>query len=85
MAHHQKRSWLIALVGAIAGLVGAYLAYILLGFFTGVVAMCSWAPTWWVHVYFALSVLVAVGAASRSSRSDGGAPMPSQARVGRWA
>ena len=63
MAHHQKRSWLIALVGAIAGLVGAYLAYILLGFFTGVVAMCSWAPTWWVHVYFALSVLVPIGAA----------------------
>ena len=60
MAHHQKRSIGMAVMGGLAGLLGSYIAYLLLGFFTGVVAMCSWAPEWWIHAYFALAVIVPV-------------------------
>ena len=63
MAHHQKRSLLVALAGAGAGLVGTYAAYLLLGMVTGVVAMCSWAPRWWSQAYFALAFVVPAGAA----------------------
>jgi xanthosine utilization system XapX-like protein len=58
VAHHQKRSLGVALVGAICGLLGTYVAYLLLGFFTGVVAMCATAPEWWMHLYFPLAFAV---------------------------
>ena len=58
MANHQNRALLVALAGGIAGAIGGGAAYLLLGAATGVVAMCAWAPAWWVHVYFFLAVVV---------------------------
>ena len=64
MTHHQKRSFAMAFVGALAGLVGTYGAYLLLGAFTGVVAMCASAPEWWMHLYCPLAfVVIPAGAA----------------------
>jgi branched-subunit amino acid ABC-type transport system permease component len=60
MAHHRNRSLIVAAVGGLAGLLGTYVAYMLLGVATGVIAMCSWAPNWWVHVYFALAFSIPV-------------------------
>ena len=58
MAHHQKRSLGVALIGAVAGFVGTYAVYLLLGMFTGVVAMCATAPEWWIRLYIPLAFVV---------------------------
>ena len=63
MAHHQKRSFVVALLGGAVGLAGSYIMFIAFGMVTGVVAMCAWAPEWWVHVYTGLAVLIPFGAA----------------------
>ena len=73
MAHHQKRSYLVALFAGAAGLLGAFVAYLCLGAATGVINMCSgWAPRWWMNIYFCMAALIpAVGvwAAARSRRA----------------
>jgi hypothetical protein len=62
VAHHTKRSYLVALLAGMAGAAGGFAAYLFLGMATGVVAMCGWAPEWWAHAYFFLAVVVpAVG------------------------
>jgi len=58
MAHHEKRSVAVALGGAVAGFIGTYAAYLLLGLLTGVVAMCATAPEWWIHLYIPLAFVV---------------------------
>ena len=59
MAHHQKRSYLVALFAGAAGLLGALVAYLCLGAATGVINMCSgWAPRWWTNIYFCLAALI---------------------------
>jgi hypothetical protein len=64
VAHHQNRSLAVALVGAVAGFVGTYAAYLLLGMFTGVIAMCASAPEWWMHAYVPLAfVMIPAGTA----------------------
>jgi hypothetical protein len=71
MAHHQKRSILLATIVGLAGLAGLLAAYMSLGVVTGVIAMCSWAPAWWVLVYFVLAFTlpaVAVWLAIQSRR-----------------
>jgi hypothetical protein len=55
LAHHQKRSWLVAALAGIIGLAGLFLAYLFLGLATGAIAMCGGGPVWWVYVYFALA------------------------------
>ena len=40
MAHHQKRSYLVALLAGAVGLLGASVAYLCLGTATGVINMC---------------------------------------------
>lgn len=42
---------LLAIAIGIAGFVGFYFCYILLGLGTGVIAMCATAPEWWCHTY----------------------------------
>jgi hypothetical protein len=73
MAHHQKRSYFVALFAGTAGLFGACVAYLCLGAATGVVNMCSgWAPRWWMQIYICLAALipaVAVWAAALSRRA----------------
>jgi hypothetical protein len=55
LAHHQKRSLLVAAVAGIVGSAGLLVAYAFLGFATGVIAICGGAPIWWVNVYFVLA------------------------------
>ena len=62
MAQYQKRSWLVAALGTVAGSVGLFFAYIFLGTVTGVVAICGWAPRWWANVYFVLAFAIPAGA-----------------------
>ena len=72
MAHHQNRAFAVAAVCGLAGFLGAFVAWYLLGFVTGVIAMCAWAPEWWVPIYFALAIavpVVAVWIAIRARRS----------------
>jgi hypothetical protein len=59
----SKRSILVALVCAVAGLCSAYVGYMVLGVATGVVAMCSWGPEWWAKAYFAGFFLLPAAAA----------------------
>jgi uncharacterized membrane protein len=60
MAHHKKRSWLVAVLAGLAGLAVLLLAYLSLGVATRVIAMCGGAPNWWVYVYFGLAFLLPV-------------------------
>jgi hypothetical protein len=56
VAHHQKRSLVVAALSGLASLVGGYVAYLYLGVATGAIAICAWAPRWWVGVYFTLAL-----------------------------
>jgi ABC-type multidrug transport system permease subunit len=69
MAHHRKRSILLATMVGLGGLAGLLAAYMLLGVVTGVIAMCSWAPRWWVFAYFALAFTLPALAVSLAIRS----------------
>ena len=61
MANYQNRSLLLALVSGVAGMAGLFIAYGFLGAVTGVVAMCSWAPAWWIFSYFGLALGIPIG------------------------
>jgi TctA family transporter len=50
----------------VAGFV-AYQLMLLLGQFTGVVAICCTAPEWWSRIYFLLVPIVTAGAALAAS------------------
>lgn len=72
MARHQKRSLVVAAICGLAGLIGAFVAWYLLGAITGVVAICPWAPEWWAFIYFGLAItipIIAIWVAIKSRRS----------------
>lgn len=43
---------LLAFGVGLVGLFASFVAYVILGFVTGVIASCASAPEWWITTYF---------------------------------
>ena len=54
----MRRSVIRSGVGILFGVLLGYLVAGILGICTGVIAMCSWSPSWWDPIYIALSTFL---------------------------
>ncbi|MFL6229855.1 MAG: hypothetical protein ACJ741_13870 [Pyrinomonadaceae bacterium] len=53
---------IIGIVAFIAVAIATLLLWELLGFYTGVIAMCGTAPEWWTFIFFLLGIMIPVSA-----------------------
>ena len=54
----DDKAFFVSAWAGVLAFIPASLVYILIGMFTGVIASCLWAPSWWVYSYLVLFIAV---------------------------